>query len=143
MARSLAIEMPNHREVCVRRIALAIVTALLSFAAVVVPGMSAVANAATCHTGGTTTTVLFVESCGTSKEVTYRGPEKFGHVKIWEKSNVNHWANSAKDEWWGPLTGDRQSYLWSVSWSDATCAQFFWDQNGTYTQYGTIVCTSA
>jgi hypothetical protein len=130
----------------VRKIALAVSTAVLGLAAVVVPATTSavVANAATCHTGGGGSNVLFVESCGTSKEVTYNGPEKFGHVKIWERSNTNHWANSAKDETWGPLTGDRQSYTWSpVSWSDATCAEFFWDQNGTYTQYGAIVCTSA
>jgi hypothetical protein len=122
---------------------LAIATALLSFAAVVVPGMSA-ANAATrgCDTSHSTTTVLFVQSCGTKKEVTYRGPAKFGHVKIWEESNVHNWANSATDEWWGPVTGQRQSYPFTVIWSDDTCAQFWWDQNGTYTQYGTIVCTS-
>ena len=24
-----------------------------------------------------------------------------------------------------------------------TCAEFWWDQNGTYTRYGAIVCTSA
>ena len=127
-----------------RSIALSIISAMMGFGAVFAVGPSA--TAATCYTGGGGAQVLFVQSCGTKKSVTYEnGGEKFGHVEIWEKAHpTTHWANSPGDELWGPLGRDRQTYTWlSVSWADATCAEFWWNQGGTYTRSGTIVCTPA
>jgi hypothetical protein len=107
--------------------------------AAISPG--AVQASGTCYHGGGGSNVLFIESCGPTKEVTYDGPRKFGHVKIWERSDTGNWRNSSKDEWWSTQTGDRQSFTWTVPWNDATCAEFYWDQNGSYSQYGSIVCT--
>jgi len=61
-----------------------------------------------------------------------------------QQFHPGNWMNSPKDEWWSTQTGDRQSRTFKyVFWAVPTCAEFWWDQNGTYTRYGAVVCTSA